>query len=99
MVCKTLKNANNTFSCVVCEKSLQNLFFAKVGENIPHGAVGFVATGDFGSRVFDCWTGSPAEAQELIINICDECLKRASEKHLVAARYNNKRKIRKWITH
>ncbi len=61
--------------CIICNKSLTN-----VGHdnryNQPNEGVVFYSRGNYGSTVYD---QLPYDREELVINICDECLKLKSE--------------------
>jgi len=64
--------SERALSCIVCDKGLSNVF--PDVENQPSGGVHFSSYGNYGSTVFDEVDGSYLE-----INICDDCMKRASE--------------------
>ncbi|KKM79706.1 hypothetical protein LCGC14_1347180 [marine sediment metagenome] len=57
--------------CVVCGRTLQNVFEGSV--NQPSGGLAFTSGGHYGSTVYD-----PFNDESLELNICDECLTKAS---------------------
>lgn len=62
--------------CIVCGKELKSV----MGEgNQPSGGLAFVTSGHYGSVAYDPMDGS----QWLEINVCDECIRAASQKHQV----------------
>ncbi len=57
--------------CVVCTKALRNVFDGSA--NQPSGGLAFASGGHYGSTVYD-----PFNDESLELNICDECLTKAS---------------------
>lgn len=68
--------------CFVCDKELEAAFGGSMSENDPQcsGALLFTASGNYGSTIFD----PRIDEVELLINICDECVKAKKERVLVA---------------
>jgi len=62
--------------CIVCAKTLTNVFEDVV--NQPKGGTIFRSSGNYGSTVFD-----EIDASFLEVNICDDCLKAASEQQQI----------------
>lgn len=62
-------------SCFKCNKDLEN--FDKDG-NHPLDGVEFSSRGHYGSSIWD-----PMDGSQLIINICDQCVKTGSEQNTV----------------
>jgi hypothetical protein len=62
-----------TLPCIVCNKALEPAM-EDADINQPYGGLAFQSEGHYGSTVFD-----PMDDTYLEINICDECLLRASE--------------------
>ena len=58
--------------CIVCNKELQN--FQNNNENHPVLGLEFITHGHYGSTFFD-----PMDGAILVINICDDCIRKASE--------------------
>lgn len=58
-------------NCIVCKKSLENVFDQ---DNQPNDGLAFQSSGHYGSTVFD-----PMDGTHLEINVCDPCLKQAGE--------------------
>jgi hypothetical protein len=71
-----------TLPCLVCDKDLPSIYGEKHEEyggiNQPYGGVTFSTHGHFGSAAFD-----PDDGTTIEVNICDDCLKKAGEKHQV----------------
>ena len=68
-----------TLPCIKCGKQLSPAFGdAYQDGNQPFGATVFVAHGQYGSTVFD-----PMNNNYLEVNICDDCLVRASKNEVV----------------
>ncbi len=62
--------------CIVCDKELKSVG----GEgNQPIHGLAFVTSGHYGSGVYDPMDNT----QWLEINVCDECVENASQKHQV----------------
>lgn len=65
--------------CLVCGKSLENVFTFKDDGNQPSGATEFYTEGHYGSGFWD-----PARRDiELVINICDPCMMERSDRCIV----------------
>ncbi len=58
--------------CIACHGHMQNL---DEEGNQPKDGLEFISYGHYGSTVFDPMNGS-----YLVINLCDDCLKKASAK-------------------
>lgn len=63
-------------NCIVCDKDLKNVFGKSI--NQPEFGLTFTTVGNYGSIVFD-----PMDGSYLEVNICDECLKKASKEQKV----------------
>lgn len=68
--------------CIVCRAALENLFEPApeefCWENQPVKGTAFQTHGHYGSTVFD-----PMDGTFLEINVCDECMKKASHDGLI----------------
>ena len=89
--------SSQTLPCLICEKPLENIGAEVV--NQPEGGLEFITMGDYGSTIFDSIWSNQGEPNKLIVNICDDCLRRASKKGLVAAPHPHKRKLQGWEAH
>lgn len=69
----------DTLSCIVCKKKLESVWGFEGGGNQPYAATAFSTPGYHGSTIFD-----PGDGHYLEINVCDECLREASQQNLVA---------------
>jgi hypothetical protein len=57
-----------TLPCFKCGKDLKNVF--PTSENQPDGGTEFRTLGHYGSTFWDSFDG-----EELILNVCDDCLR------------------------
>ena len=75
------KPATCIVACFVCGTPLDNISSRDV--NQPNDGLEFTSHGHYGSTAFDPVT-SP---EHLVINICDDCVRRAAEKGRIAVRF------------
>ena len=66
--------------CFVCGKTLENVFAHN--ENQPYAGTEFRTEGHYGSTFWDSFDG-----EELVLNICDECLAARTERLAQHKRY------------
>jgi len=64
--------SEHALPCLICGKQLRNVF-ADAG-NQPYDGVVLTTSGNYGSTVYDSFTGEFLE-----VNVCDPCLTRAGE--------------------
>lgn len=67
--------------CFVCDKELDGAFGGLMSEDDPTcaGAVLFKSSGNYGSSIFD-----PRGPVQMVINICDDCIKLKRDRVLIA---------------
>lgn len=66
--------------CIVCRKALKDAFPGPSQGNQPYPGLEFTTPGHYGSTIFDMEPG------RLVVNICDDCITKASGDHLVRHR-------------
>jgi hypothetical protein len=69
--------------CIVCGTGLLNVF-EDGSENQPSGGTEFRTYGHYGSTFWDSFAG-----EELVLNVCDECLQKHAERLARHKRYVN----------
>ena len=76
---------HNGVTCIVCDATLERAFPSIPGEedkgifNQPYKGTCFHAYGQYGSTVYDPFD----PAQSLEIAVCDDCMKKASDKEQI----------------
>lgn len=73
---------NQSLPCIVCEKSLDNVFSEHSSTNQPSDGIACETFGHYGTTVFD-----PMDGSFLEFNICDDCVREKSEKHMFLIGY------------
>ncbi|HWP61379.1 MAG TPA: hypothetical protein VN495_02150 [Candidatus Paceibacterota bacterium] len=80
--------SNQALPCIVCEKVLENIADSC---NQPDNGLEFTTPGHYGSTAFD-----PMNEEQLIIDICDDCLSQAGRKGLVGHTRHSSARLTRW---